>query len=182
MNTRNICDFDPTRIRPRDIPAIRNRFTAFGSSTSRLGQRRACGTREPNVLVRSTRRAIEQTISRGQLPTGGRAPSGSQPHFASDSGPLLGPVPASVPSRQTANPLKSLRTRRDSNPRLLPPEGMGRNRESKDIPRFPVRNGSAEVPQDAVRRTESPSNPARCRVQSDAEALVLALWRAIKVV
>jgi hypothetical protein len=38
------------------------------------------------------------------------------------------------------------------------------------------------VPQHAVRRTETPSNPAPCRVQSDAEALMLALWRAIKIV
>jgi len=59
---------------------------------------------------------------------------------------------------------------------------MGRNHEGQVIPRFPGRSGSGEVPQDAVRRPESLSNPAPCRVESDAEALVLALWRVIKVV
>jgi hypothetical protein len=59
---------------------------------------------------------------------------------------------------------------------------MGRNPKSKDTRRFPGRSGSGKVPQDAVGCTETPSNPARCRVQLDAEALVLAVWRAIKVV
>jgi hypothetical protein len=59
---------------------------------------------------------------------------------------------------------------------------MGRNQQSKDMLRFPGRSGSGKVPQDAVRRTKTPSNPAPCRVQLDAEALVLAVWRAIKVV
>jgi hypothetical protein len=34
----------------------------------------------------------------------------------------------------------------------------------------------------AVRHSKAQINPARCRVHSDAEALMLALWRAIKIV
>lgn len=71
---------------------------------------------------------------------------------------------------------------RDSNPRLLPLEGMRRNRQSAEMARFPGRGASGQVPQDAVGGPETPSNPARCRVQSDAAALALDLCRAIKVV
>ena len=76
----------------------------------------------------------------------------------------------------------SWQTRRDSNPRPLPPEGMGRNSESEVIPLFPGRSESCEVPIGAVRGSKAQSNPARCRVHSDAEALALALRRAIRVV
>jgi hypothetical protein len=34
----------------------------------------------------------------------------------------------------------------------------------------------------AARRTEAQTNPTRCRVDSDSEALALALWRAITIV
>jgi hypothetical protein len=44
------------------------------------------------------------------------------------------------------------------------------------------RSESDEVPKGAVRRSKAQPNPARCRVHSDAEALALALRRAIKVV
>ena len=57
-----------------------------------------------------------------------------------------------------------------------------RNQQSKDMPRFPGRSGSGEVPQDAVRCPETASNPAPCRVPSDGETVVLAVWRALKVV
>jgi len=79
-------------------------------------------------------------------------------------------------------PCDSWRTRRDSNPRLLPPEGMGRNHESEVIPLFPERSESGEVPIGAGGGSKAQSNPARCRVDSDGQALVVALWRAIKVV
>ena len=76
----------------------------------------------------------------------------------------------------------SWRTRRDSNPRLLPPEGMGRTHESEVMLLFPGQSESGEVPKGAVRRSKAQTNPARCRVHSDAEALALALRRAIRVV
>jgi len=63
---------------------------------------------------------------------------------------------------------------------LLPPEGTGPNHESNVIPLFAGQSGSDEVPIDAVRDNKAQTNPARCRVHSDGEAL--ALWRAIKVV
>ena len=59
---------------------------------------------------------------------------------------------------------------------------MERNHESKVIVRFPGRSESGEVPKGAVGRSKALTNPARCRVHSDAEALALALWRAIAVV
>ena len=43
-----------------------------------------------------------------------------------------------------------------------------------------LRSGAAPVC--AVRHSKAQINPARCRVHSDAEALMLALWRAIKIV
>jgi hypothetical protein len=59
---------------------------------------------------------------------------------------------------------------------------MGRNQQRKDMLRFLGRSGSGEVPQDAVGCTEAPSNPAPCRVDLDSAALVVALWRLIRVV
>jgi hypothetical protein len=38
------------------------------------------------------------------------------------------------------------------------------------------------VPIGAGGGSKAQSNPARCRVDSDGQALVVALWRAIKVV
>jgi len=73
-------------------------------------------------------------------------------------------------------------TRRDSNPRPLPPEGTEGNHERKAIPHFPGRSELGEVPKGAVRRSKAQPNPARCRVHSDAEALALALRRAIRIV
>jgi hypothetical protein len=46
-------------------------------------------------------------------------------------------------------------------PGLLPPEGMGRNQQNKDMLGFLGRSGSVEAPQSAVRRKEAQSNPAR---------------------
>jgi hypothetical protein len=66
--------------------------------------------------------------------------------------------------------------------RPFPPEGTERNHESKVIPLFAGRSGSDEVPIDAVRDSKAQTNPARCRADSDGQALVVALWRAIKVV
>ena len=74
------------------------------------------------------------------------------------------------------------RTRRDSNPRLLPPEGAEQDHESEVIALFPGRSGSAEVPKGAVRDSKAQTNPARFRVHSDAKALALALRQAIRVV
>ena len=85
---------------------------------------------------------------------------------------------------ETTIPQDSWQTRQDSNLRPLPPEGMGRNHEGQVIRRFSGRSRSGQVPQDAVRCIETPSNPAPCRVGSAREsaALALALWRALKVV
>ena len=121
-------------------------------------------------------------IPRSQLPAAGRVLGGSQPYFAKGLGLRLGLVLRLALRHEIANALKSLRTRQDSNLRLLPPEGMGQNQESKLIQRFSAQSGSGKVPQDAVRCTETPSNPARCRVVLDAQALVVALWRLIRVV
>ncbi len=41
---------------------------------------------------------------------------------------------------------------------------------------------AGEVPIGAVRDSKAPSNPAPCRVDSDPEAFVLALWGVLKVV
>jgi hypothetical protein len=88
----------------------------------------------------------------------------------------LGTNPSAGPYRPKSQ------TRRDSNPRPLPPEGMGRTHESEVMPLFPGQSESGEVPKGAVRRSKAQTNPARCRVHSDAEALALALRRAIRVV
>jgi hypothetical protein len=69
-----------------------------------------------------------------------------------------------------------------TNPRLLPPEGIGRNQERNAIPRFPGRSKSSEVPKDAVRRTKARPNPAPCRVDREAAILLVTLWRTIRVV
>jgi hypothetical protein len=70
---------------------------------------------EPNMFVR---RRVARASRRSHVDVclGGRGLGGSQPHFGSDSGPLWGPVPASATHHKPANPPKSLRTRRDSNP------------------------------------------------------------------
>jgi hypothetical protein len=65
---------------------------------------------------------------------------------------------------------------------LLPPEETEQNHESNVIPIFPGRSGSGEVPKGAVRDSKAQSNPAPCRVDSDAEAFVLALWGVLEVV
>jgi hypothetical protein len=134
------------------------------------------------VLVRQRIARASIRPPRGHLPAAGSALRGSQPYFAKGLGPRLGLVFRLELRHEIANSLKLQRTRRDSNPRLLPPEGMQRNRESKVIPRFPAQSGSGKVPQDAVGCTETPSNPAPCRIPRDAEALAVALWRVIRVV
>jgi hypothetical protein len=120
-------------------------------------------------------------VARAAAPAGS-ALGGSRRYFAKGFGPRLGLVPGLACHDEIANSLKSQRTRWDSNLRPMPPEGMGRNRESKVSPRFSERSESGGVPLEAVRRTESPSNPAPCRVDFDAEELVFALWCVIKVV
>jgi hypothetical protein len=53
---------------------------------------------------------------------GGRTPGGSRPLLCQRLSRLWDRFSAGARRRETANPLKSQRTRRDSNPRLLPPE------------------------------------------------------------
>lgn len=68
----------------------------------------------------------------------GRALGGSQPYFANDFDLQLGLVPGLLPLHETANYLQSLRTRQDSNLRLLPPEPKPPSRFSGVFPCFVI--------------------------------------------